>query len=147
MKKEQIKLIRRNNNRVIENEWLYFLYDEVLLYCETETDNFEGYNLNKNPFLNKLQDEIGFTLISKMNDAKVGQIDTFYYSKGYGKIEGFFRHLRNAIAHNRIFLKEDKVGLIIEDANNNQLTMYAEVSSFNKLQDIIKGIKRNKKRI
>lgn len=140
-----MKVTKRSAKRVIEPEWLNVLYDEVLLYCENDATDFSGYNLKKNPFLDKLQKDMDFAFVANMKEAKDGQRDTFYFSRSSGKIESWFKHLRNAIAHNRIFRFKDKEGLIIEDENNNQLTMYAEVSSFEKLKNIIQAIKKNYK--
>ena len=129
--------------RVIESECLSVLYDEVLLYCENDTTNFSGYNLKKNPFLDKLQKDMDFALVANMKEAKNGQLDTFYFSRSGGKIESWFKHLRNALAHNRIFITSNGKGLIFEDEAKNHLSMYAEVSSFEKLKDIITAIKKN----
>ena len=49
-----MKPTKRNNVRVLKEEWLNFLYDEVLLYCENDKTNVSGYNLTKNPFLKTL---------------------------------------------------------------------------------------------
>ena len=45
------------------------LYKEVLLYFENDSTDFKGYNLNHNPFLKKLQEELDFELITDMGKA------------------------------------------------------------------------------
>lgn len=139
---------KRIDKRVIEPEWLQYLYDEVLLYCENDDTDFSGYNLHTNRFLAKLQKELSFSLIDNTKNIEEGNKDVFYYSNSNGKIkiESWFIHLRNAIAHNRIFKLSDKDELILEDVNNNQITMYAEISSFDKLKQIITKIKENYKK-
>lgn len=140
-----MKPTKRNNVRGLKEEWLTFLYDEVLLYCENDKTDFSGYNLTKNPFLKKLQDKENFT-ICKMDKAIVGQADTFYYTYSSGKIQSFFTHLRNALAHNRIFIENVCDGIIIEDEYQGKLTMYAEITSFEKLKKIITEIKKHYKK-
>jgi hypothetical protein len=135
----------RKHNRIIKDDWLTFLYEEVLLYCENDSVDFSGYNLNKNPFLTELQQKHQFSLIDKMKDVKKGQTDTFYFTNSKGKIESFFSHLRNALAHNRIFVNPNDLSFIIEDKSGEKLTMYAEVSSFEKLKQIVTEIKKNYK--
>ena len=49
-----MKLSKRKQNRVLKEDWLSFLYEEILLYCENDSVDFSGYNLNKNPFLTEL---------------------------------------------------------------------------------------------
>lgn len=134
---------KRISNRNLDLKWLEVLYDEVLIYCENDTVDFSGYNLTKNPFLTKLQTDMNFALIANMKEAKVGQLDTFYFSRSGGKIESWFKHLRNALAHNRIFITSNDKRLILEDETKNHLSMYAEVSSFEKLKQIITSIKKN----
>ena len=136
----------RKHNRIIKDDWLTFLYEEVLLYCENDSVDFSGYNLNKNPFLTELQKKHHFSLIDKMKDVKKGQTDTFYFTNSKGKIESFFSHLRNALAHNRIFVNPNDLSFIIEDKSGEKLTMYAEVSSFEKLKQIVIEIKKNYKK-
>ena len=58
-----MKLSKRTQNRVLKEDWLSFLYEEVLLYCENDSVDFSGYNLNKNPFLAELQKKHQFSLI------------------------------------------------------------------------------------
>lgn len=140
-----MNLTKRIANRTLDSDWLDVLYDEVLLYCENDMVDFSVYNLTKNPFLNKLQTDMKFALVANMKKAKTGQLDTFYFSRSGGKIESWFKHLRNTLAHNRIFKTSDGKGLIFEDEYKNHLTMYAEVSSFEKLKDIITAIKKNRK--
>lgn len=140
-----MKPTKRNNVRAVKDEWLVFLYDEVLLYCENDNVDFSGYNLTTNPFLKPLQNREGFTIVNKMKEARLGQIDTIFFSPNGGKIKSFFTHLRNAIAHNRLFLNNDNK-LIVEDQYQGWLTMYAEISSFEKLKKIITEIKKNYKK-
>lgn len=141
-----MKPSKRKQNRAIKEDWLSFLYEEVLLYCENDSVDFRGYNLNKNPFLTELQKKCQFSLNGEMKDVKKGQTDTFYFTNTKGKIESFFSHLRNALAHNRIFVNSIDLTFIIEDKSGNRLTMYAEVSSFEKLKLIVTEIKKNYKK-
>lgn len=97
------KLFKRTNKSVIGAEPLKFLYDEVVVYCENEITDYRGYNQNKNPFLNNLECTMGFSLVGDIKKVKNGDTDVFYFSCNGGKIECWFHHLRNAIAHNRIF--------------------------------------------
>ena len=136
----------RNEQRVIDKDCLEFLYDEVLIYCENDTVSFSGYNQTKNPFLKRLESDLGFKLNSKMSEASEGQLDIFYFSCNTGKIKSWFNHLRNAVAHNRIFKSSsDNDVIIIEDKYNDKLSMYAEISSFEKLKIIINEIKKHYK--
>lgn len=80
-----------------------------------------------------------------MHEAKEGQLDTFYYTCNSGKVISWFKHLRNAFAHNRIFKSSDNDVIIIEDKYNDKLSMYAEITSFEKLKRIIKEIKKHYK--
>lgn len=137
---------KRTEKRVVKPDWLSFLYDEVLLYCENDDTDFSGYNLNTNRFLAKLEKELDFSLIGSTKEIEVGRKDVFYYSSSDGKIESWFKHLRNAIAHNRIFKLSDNDELILEDVFSNKITMYAEISSFDKLKQIISKIKENYKK-
>ena len=141
-----MKFSKRKQNRVIKEAWLIFLYEEVLLYCENDSVDFSGYNLKKNPFLAELQKKHQFSLIDKMKDVRKGQTDTFYFTNSKGKIESFFSHLRNALAHNRIFVNPNDLSFIIEDKSGNKLTMYAEISSFEKLKQIVTEIKKSYKK-
>lgn len=140
-----MKPSKRKKTRTIREDCLTYLYDEVLMYCENDDFVFRGYNLNKNPFLKKLEDGEHFTFKCKMKEARIGQTDVFYFSRSGGKIKSFFIHLRNALAHNRIKMKADGIGITVEDEYNGQLTMYAEISSFVKLKTIITEIKKNYK--
>ena len=135
----------RNVHRVIDKDCLVFLYDEVLLYCENDTVSFSGYNQNNNPFLKQLESDLGFKFNSKMSEASKGQLDIFYFSCHTGKVKSWFKHLRNAVAHNRIFKSSDNDVIIIEDKYNDKLSMYAEITSFEKLKRIIKEIKKHYK--
>jgi len=135
---------KRNPKSVLSSEEIEKLYNEVLLYYENDSTDFSGYNLKKNPFLKKLQEEKVFELKDNMKDSTDNTLDCFYYTNSQGtKIESWFFHLRNAFAHNRIFkvLNEDTIRL--EDTDGKSLTMCATVSSFTKLIDIITDIKKN----
>lgn len=141
-----MEIIERNGTKSIKAEWLEFLYDEVLVYYETDGRDFSGFHLDKNPFLDNLQNQLGFKLISSMDNAQEGQEDVFYFKNSKGsKIESWFFHMRNAIAHNRIFVDANKDTLILQDAKSGNLSMYAEIASFEKLKEIIVDIKRNEK--
>lgn len=139
-----MELIKRNKDRVLEPDMIEILYEEVLLYYENDDVNFDEFNLNKNPFLEKLQSKLGFIFIPDMKKAKAGNVDTFYFSNKSKRIKDWFYHLRNAFAHNRIFISSDGEMLIIQDQYQGKLTMYAEVSSFEKFVNIIRTIKSNK---
>ena len=119
------------------------LYKEVLLYFENDSTDFKGYNLNHNPFLKKLQEELDFELITDMGKAGDSALDKFYFTDcKKKKIKSFFFHLRNAFAHNRIF-KEKDGEIKLQDINGNELTFCATVLSFEKLNNIIKRIKEH----
>ena len=142
-----IEISKRTGERNIDSTRIDFLYEEVLLYYETDGRDFSGYNLNKNPFLTKLEDKLQFKLVDDMKKVQKGNPDFFYFKKSKdSKIESWSFHLRNAIAHNRIFKKKDSEALILEDVFNSDLSMYAEVSSFEKLKSIITEIKKSYKK-
>ncbi len=139
-------IIERKETKNIKAEWLEFLYNEVLVYYETDGRDFSGFHLDKNPFLTNLQIQIGFQLVDDMKNAQEGQENVFYFKNSKGaKIESWFFHLRNAIAHNRIFTKANEDSLILQDAKSGNLSMYAEIVSFEKLKEIISEIKKNYK--
>ncbi len=142
-----MEIIERKETKSIKAEWLEFLYDEVLVYYETDGRDFSGFHLDKNPFLDNIQNQIGFKLISNMNNAQEGQENVFYFKNSKGsKIESWFFHLRNAIAHNRMFVDANNGHIILQDANSDNLSMYAEIVSYEKLKEIIVEIKRNYKK-
>jgi hypothetical protein len=136
---------KRTNKRSADEDYIKLLYDEILIYCENEDIDFSGYNQNTNPFLAELQNTIGFSIINDMKDAQTGKVDTFYYTASGGKVKSLFKHFRNALAHNRLFAKQGDKGIIIEDVYKGHLSMYAEVSSCEKLKNIISSIKAKKK--
>lgn len=141
-----MEILERKETKSIKAEWLEFLYDEVLVYYETDGRDFSGFHLGKNPFLANLQKQLGFQLIDDMKNAQEGQENVFYFKNSKGaKIESWFFHLRNAIAHNRIFTKANEDTLILQDAKSGILSMYAEVVSFEKLKEIVLDIKRSEK--
>lgn len=141
-----MEIIKRNAAKNAMAGELEFLYDEIIVYYETDGRSYEGFHLDKNPFLKKLQVQLGFELIDDMKKAQEGQPNIFYFKKSKDtKIESWFFHLRNAIAHNRVFKVPQKGCIILEDVNSNQLSMYAEISSFAKLKEIITEIKNNYK--
>ena len=141
-----LDIIERKDAKSIEAEWLEFLYDEVLVYYETDGRDFSGFHLDKNPFLTNLQAQLGFQLIDDMKNVQEGHENVFYFKNSKGaKIESWFFHLRNAIAHNRIFVNTDDGSIILQDAKSGNLSMYGEIVSFEKLKDIITGIKNNYK--
>jgi len=142
-----MELFERKETKSIKAEWLEFLYDEVLVYYETDGRDFSGFHLDKNPFLDNLQNQLGFKLISNMNNVQEGQENVFYFKNTKGaKIESWFFHLRNAIAHNRIFVDANNGHIILQDANSDNLSMYAEIASFEKLKEIVLEIKKNEKK-
>lgn len=142
-----MEILERKETKSIKAEWLEFLYDEVLVYYETDGRDFSGFHLDKNPFLANLQKQLGFQLIDDMKNAQEGQENIFYFKNSKGaKIESWFFHLRNAIAHNRIFTKANEDTLILQDVKSGNLSMYAEIVSFEKLKEIITEIKKNYKK-
>ena len=119
-----MEILERKETKSIKAEWLEFLYDEVLVYYETDGRDFSGFHLDKNPFLANLS----------------------IFGVFGAKIESWFFHLRNAIAHNRIFTKANEDTLILQDVKSGNLSMYAEIVSFEKLKEIITEIKKNYKK-
>lgn len=133
----------RVTNSIFSSKEIETLYNEVLLYYENDDIDFSGYNLNRNPFLNQLEEEKGFELQNSMENAETNTLDTFYYTDSFGKIKSLFFHLRNAFAHNRIFRRTGERTIKIEDTDGRRQTMSATISSFEKLIEIIQEIKKN----
>ena len=139
-----MEITRRTPQSILSSKEMETLYKEVLLYYENDEIDFRGYNLNQNPFLRRLQNEKGFELHSNMRGVEDNVHDTFYYTDSKrAKIASWFFHLRNAFAHNRIFRTPGEDIIRLEDTDGNRLTMWAKVSSFEKLLEIITEIKKN----
>ena len=145
-KTKMVEIHKRRGDRVIDDGWLKFFYEEILLYCQNDETDFEGYNLNKNPFIKKLESELGFELIDKMDAVVTGKPFSFYYSSSEGKIKSLFYHLRNAFSHNRIFYLKNEEGYVLEDVSKGKLSMYVEINSLEKFRNIIINIKKNYKK-
>lgn len=148
-----MKVSKRSCSRVVESEWLDYLYDEVIIYYENDDVDFSVYYQNKNPFLQSLQQKIGFKLKDKLDDIGDDELNTFYFTDTENsKVKSFFSHLRNSISHNRIFKSQNSDELRLEDASPlskkklkdgeiPEMSMYARIESFEKLKQIIKGVK------
>ena len=151
-----MKASKRNTKRVLEQDKLIELYDELLVFCENEETDFGEYDLSKNNFLSEIETKLGFKLEDDITQIDKKAIDTFYFTLSKKvKIKSWFFHLRNTIAHNRIFTVDNENTLILEDSQPiseerirngeiPELSMYAKVSSFEKLKQIIICIKNKK---
>lgn len=148
-----MKASKRNTKRKLEKDKLIELYDEILVFCENEDTDFSVYDLSKNAFLSEIETKVGFKLEDDITLLDTTKIDTFYFTRSKNvKIKSWFYHLRNAIAHNRMFKEGDCDTIVLEDAvpiseeriqngEKPELSMYAKVSSFEKLKQIIICIK------
>ena len=134
---------------------LEFFYYDILRFYESDVDNIAAYSLrNRNQYnaYLRLKADLDFDLVDNINEIDVNALQKFYYTDSKrNKIRSCFFHLRNAFAHNRIYKQRDG-SIILEDAEiiseerlmngeRPHLTMYAKTESFNKLKEIINGVK------
>ena len=140
------KKLTRKKQCVFNDEQIGRMYRELLIPIEIDNLDLKGYKIDGQPFKAK-KAEVGFD-IDFHGDIKTGKdavIDTFYCMqyKYFSSVPSLLIHLRNAFAHNRIFLDKELNSIILEDFDlrNNELKMHVRVSSVERLLEIVSAIK------
>ncbi|GEM_PF-1635935 len=138
--------LTRNQQCVFNDEHIGRMYRELLIPIENDKLDLKGYKIDGQPFKTK-KTEVGFD-IDFHGDIKTGKdaaIDTFYCIKykGFSSVPSLLIRLRNAFAHNRVFLDKELSCIVLEDVDfkNNELAMHVRLSSIDRLLEIVSAIK------
>ena len=142
---------RRPPTNILTDDELKFFYEKILLFCESDGHGYGTFSKFSKSFLKP------FELCSENYEAKLKEFqkngqeppcDTFYFSaipeNGTKAIEGqlWFRHLRNAFAHNYITKEEGCMVLqdYYKEGKSTKCTLYVKISSFDEFKALINRI-------
>ena len=140
------KKLTRKKQCVFNGEQIGRMYRELLIPIENDNPDLKGYKIDGQPFKAK-KTEVGFDidLHGNIKTGKDAVIDTFYCMqyKNFSSVPSLLIRLRNAFAHNRIFLDEELSCIVLEDVDlyNNELKMHVRLSSVDRLLEIVSAIK------
>ena len=147
------KKIQRLPNNILTDGELKFFYERILPFCESDRTSYGKFSKFSNKFLEpfKLESE---NYEKKLDEyQKKGQEpphNTFFFSaeteEGNKLPEGqmWFKHLRNAFAHN--YITKEGGRLVLRDyhkdknSTKSKLTLYAKLSSFNEFEILVNRI-------
>ena len=140
------KPLLRKSQSCLNDDEIARLYKCILVSVENDNPKLNGYKKDS-PKMKKVKTDLGFDFGNR-NEIKTdanARDNTFYFKhyNGHSNIPSLFLRIRDAFSHNRIF-KDDTGNIVLEDCNNGKLTMYARISSIDKLIDIINGIKNTR---
>lgn len=157
------KIPYRTENMILKPEQLKFLYENFIIRCENDVKPLKYFYINSKE-IKSLKENLKFELeplkkgIESSVNVKLDKI--FFLNDKKSTIPSLLFHIRNCFVHNRIRLLESgKIELfdVIPPPQMNKkeleilkrkgkqrpkprITMYAMVSSFNKLKEILKGV-------
>lgn len=141
-----VNKLTRKKQCAFNDEQIGRMYKELLVPIESDNVNLKGYKIDGQPF-NAKKAELGFD-IDFRGDIKTGKdaaIDTFYCIKykGFSSVPSLLIRLRNAFAHNRVFLDKELSCIVLEDVDfkKNELAMHVRLSSVDRLLEIVSAIK------
>lgn len=144
----------RTSEKVLKPSEIADFYNEVLLHCEQDTFLAIPYDKRHKEY-KKAKKDLEFDIkktLKNLDQENKAKTNVFYFNSDTN-LRQLFSHVRNAFAHNRIFICNGEI--VLEDVEKvspkNQkkgkkpnLTMYARFSSYSRLMEIIKAIKNCK---
>lgn len=141
---------RRFTNKLKPSQ-LQFLYENFVLRCENDEKKLKYFFINSKE-IKELKRQLKFEL-SPIKPNKNSSIDTYtkdnefiFFNNKNSAIASLLFHIRNVFVHNRIYVSNTGTIELIDVApkgknkQSNRITMYAKVSSFSKLKQILLGI-------
>ncbi len=139
-----IRIRKRYGKSIYNKNDISTLYCELVLYCENDESKGICYDMRRKPFCDiKRKYGLSFEYDLKMLKNTEIKTNVFYFNSRIDVVK-WFSHLRNAFAHNRIFI-DKKNCIIIQDVIKRKgipkLTMHAKIDSMLTLQNMIKDIK------
>ena len=151
-KKQSLKIPPRNPKNILSDENLKFFYEEILLFVESDIKGYGSFNdlkklINGNEQIKKFQFQ--YKYYKKYLDKPV--INVFYFdacgkkekSKNNSIINNWFKHLRNAFAHNYITIDEESGCYTLKDFNNEnkKQTLLAIIDNIDDFKCLVKTAK------
>ena len=147
-KKQSLKIPPRNPKNILSDDDLKFFYEEVLLFVESDNKGYGKFNvlkkeINKNERLNMFQFE-------DYKKSKNPEYNIFYFGARTKKskkkspiINNWFKHLRNAFAHNYITIDEESGCYTLKDFNkeNKKQTLLAIIDNIEDFKCLVRTAK------
>lgn len=140
----------RNAENILSDNQLKFFYEQILLFVESERKSYgDSEILTKK--VKKISGLENFDF--NFEDYKRGMLhpveDTFYFKaetcpgsikRKHDKIVyNWFKHLRNAFAHN--YIRIENGCMIMIDVYEGEQTLYAKIQSYEMLEKLVKKVK------
>ena len=150
-------MYKRNKSSILKDEQLKFLYEEILLYYESDRRSYGSASiLDKKAKSDKRFKQFSFVYKDYESAMTNPQDDTFYFcaetkrKNQNGKkearkvtyndvIRNWFGHIRNAFAHNNIVLDGDS--FVLRDYQEKRQTLYVTLTSFNLFEKLVAFVK------
>jgi len=141
----------RLTENILSDEQLKFLYEEILLYCESDRKAFGTAEiLNRKVKKQEGLQKFRFVYKNYASRMKTPEIDTFYFHAETSKkkkkeymdvVRNWFFHIRNAFAHNYITI--DNGLFVMKDFQKDSFkqTFYVKLSSFELFIQLVHTVK------
>lgn len=155
----QVAKPKRSANSIFNKEDAYFIYENILLVCESDRKAYGDEHILFNA-AKKVNSIINFNFVYKNYEIEMQKPkdNVFYFSADAAKqgtnrkysniVKKWYKHLRNAFAHNRIRINNG--AFVFEDFYEEKgralkQTLYARVTSLDEFKCLASEIKNKLK--